>query len=511
LKREHINVFISVAIAIMLATLGCSKKNDLNVRFEMEKLLTQADRLQDQIKQKGPNFSSEDLKSLVDAYSQITTMVKPPRDLSQVKNAPQEKQQTWALASLASTRIGNIYLSQKMYDKAYDSYRVVVDNPATTQVQRNAIINYMALSLEMSKRYPEASAAYDSLAQGYLALVVPASPNMDALDAPIKAAQMWSRSGDITKYQAGMDRARGYFNNLATQYKGTLMESAALGKIAATYIEQKSFLQAITTLQSVPPDSSNHTSPSILLMIADIYMNDLKDYPNAEKSYREFIKFYPTNDRIAPATLGLSLSLYEQGKYSESRKTVAKIDKLPKADQRTVAEGFYLMGLCYEKEDKWDLARGQFDMVQASFPGMNEAFEAAIYKAEHYRISGQKDLAQKAFDDAIVYINRYIAQNAENPVTCARNMGYLVRAYTENGNLENAAEQLALIHQRYPQLPEGKLAPLRLAEIYENNLQNPAKAVEWLKTFINENPTADNLNEVKSHLETLQAHLSSTN
>jgi tetratricopeptide (TPR) repeat protein len=508
LKKYNIRVIILVAVAVLMTISGCSKKTDLSIRFEMEKLLTKADRLQDQIKQKGQNYSSEDMKSLVDAYSQISTMIASPKDILEAKNASKERQQAWAISSLASTRIGNLYLSQKLYDKAFDSYKSVADNPATTQIQRNAIINYMALSLEMSKRFPEAAAIYDTLAEEYLPLIVPASPNMDALDAPIKAAQMWLKAGDDTKYQAGMEKARSYFNNLATQYKGTLMESAALGKIAATYIEQKEFVQAVATLKSVPPDSSTHTSPSILLMIADIYMNDLKDYPNAEKVYREFVECYPTHERIAPATLGVGLSLFEQGKYSDARKSVAKIDKLPKADQRSVAEGFYLAGLCYEKEDKWDLARGQFDMVQASFPGMNEAFESAIYVADHYRISAQKDLAQKAFDDAVAYINKYIVQNAENPVTCARDMGYLVRAYTENGDLDKAAEQLAQIHERYPQLPEGKLAPLRLADIVENNLHNPQKAVEWLKTFVNENPTADNINDVKSHIETLEAHIS---
>jgi TolA-binding protein len=499
---------IAAAFLGMVMLLGCAK-TDIGKRYDMEKMLTNADRLQDQIKQKGKAVSDEDLKQIVDAYSRIAAMIEPPKNSTDVQQASQEKQQTWALASLANTRIGVLYLSLNMYDKAYDILKIIADSPATTPLQKNALLSYMALAQEKLKRYPEAAAIYDSLAQGYLSLVIPDSPNMDALDAPVKLAGMWAKSGNNDKYLAGMDKARDYYNGLVSKFKGTLTESAALGKIAATYIEQQNYPQAIATLRMVRPDSSGHSSPSILLMIADIYMNNLKSYPQAENTYREFVDNYPAHASLAAATLGIGLSLFEQGKYTAARKAVENLDNLPKADSKSVAEAIYLTGLCYEKEDKWELARGQFDIVQTSFPGSNEAFESALYVADHYRIDNQKDLTKKAFDQAVAYINKYVAQNPSDQIACSRALGYLVRAYIENGDLEKGAEQLAHIHELYPQLPEGKLAPLRIADIYENNLHNPAKAVTWLKTFVSENPDAPNLNDVKSHIETLEAHLNS--
>jgi tetratricopeptide (TPR) repeat protein len=496
-----------IVIASTASLVGCGRGGDIGLRFEMEKALSRADRLADQIRQKGKNISDEDLKTLVDAYEEIGSMIPAPKGPAEVQAASQERQQAWALSSLAATRIGILYMERKMYDKGYDYFKSVFDNPATSALQKNAVTAYMALGLDKMKRYPEAAALYDTLATNYLPLIAPDNPNMDALDAPMKAANVWKKAGDKDEYEAGMEKAREYYRKLAQDYEGTLMESAALGKSAASFIEQEKFPQAIEMLRKVPPDTSGHTSPAILLMIADIYLNDLNDYIGSEKTYREFVEYYPDHVRASAATLGIGLSLFEQGRYIPARKAVEGIEKMPRADQKSAAQANYLVALCYEKDDKWEFAKGQFEVVEAAYSGSNEAFEAALYVANHYRIGGNKEMAKKEFDDAVGYINEYVQKNESDPVDCSRALGYLVRAYTENGDMAKAAELLESLHASYPQLPEGKLAPLRLADINENIFHDPQKAATWLRIFINENPDAENINEVRNHLETLEAHL----
>jgi TolA-binding protein len=496
-----------IAFALVAFFIGCGREGDIGLRFKMEKALTRADRLADQVRQKGKNISDEDLKILVGAYEEVTAMIPAPEDILEVQAAPQERQQAWALSSLAATRIGILYMERKSYEKGFDSFKSVYDNPATSALQKNAVTAYMALAMDKLRRFPEAAALYDTLAMNYLTVIVPNNPNMDALDAPMKAADIWKRAGDNVKYLAEMEKARDYYRELAENYRGTLMESAALGKSAAGYIEQQDYPRAIETLRKVPPDTSGHTSPAILLMIADIYMNDLKDYIRAEKTYREFVEFYPDHARTAAATLGIGLSLFGQGKYIPARKAVENIERMPRADQKNAAQANYLIALCYEKDDKWELAKGQFEVVEAAYPGSNEAFEASLYVTNHYRLEGNKDITLKEFNNAINSINDFVRKNVSSPLDCSRAMGYLVRAYTENGDMTRAAEQLELLHARYPQLPEGKLAPLRLADINENVLHDPEKAADWLKIFINENPDAENINDVRNHLNTLENRL----
>jgi tetratricopeptide (TPR) repeat protein len=502
MKKANILWIAALAASIIFA--GCGRKTDVAVRFEMERMLNKADRLQEQLKIKGPVLAEADFKELVAAYSEIGNMVAPAGDDAEVRNASEEKRQAWSLASLAVTRIGTLYLDMKIYDKAFEYFKSVADNPASSPTQRNAVMSYMALSLERLGRFAEAAAFYDSLAQGYISIVKPDNPNMDALSAPLKSAEMWGRLGDKDKYLADMDKARNYYKDLMNKYGGSQVGSAAIGKMAASFLQQNDYPQAIDILKNVRDDSTGQVSAGVMLMIADIYLNKMEDYVSAEKTYSQFAEFYPNNKELPAAKLGLGLSLYGQENYGSARKSIDGIEKLPKVDQQTVAQAYYLTALCYEREDKWDLARGQFELIETSLIGTDQAFESALYIPNYYRSRGKTELAQKAFEAAENYINRYAEQNKNDAVATARALGYLVRAYMENNDFSKAAEKLIFLHDHYPQSPEGKFAPLKLGDIYENSLHDTARTIEWLRKFIKENPDAADIDKIKSHIQALE-------
>jgi tetratricopeptide (TPR) repeat protein len=471
----------------------------------MERMLSEADRLQDRLLLKNRNLTEAEQQQLVDAYSAIAAKATPPPNSSEAQSASDDKKQTWAIGSLALTRIGILYLNNEKSEKAYESFKAVFDNPATTAVQKNAVTSYMANIMEKMSRYSDAAMLYDTLATGYIPIIVPQNPNMDALEAPIKAANMWDKAGNPEKSNSSMESARKYYSLLAEKYKGTLMEPAAIGKIAATYIQQQRYTEAIDIMKSVKDDSSGQISPGVLLMIGDLYMKYLKDYTSAERIYRDFVQLYPDNQDLGTAKLGVGLSLFEQTKYREARKAVEDIEKMPKAKPQVIVQSIYLIAMCFDHEDKWELAKGQLEYIQSSFAGTNESFDAGLYLVNHYRTRGLPDIKQKEFNDQVEYINKFINMNNSDISSVSRAMGYLVRAYSENNQMDKATEQLILLHDRYPQLPEGKFAPLRLSDIYENVLFDSAKAVNWLKIFLNDNPDAGDRDKVKAHIEELEA------
>ncbi|GAF71961.1 unnamed protein product, partial [marine sediment metagenome] len=246
-------------------------------------------------------------------------------------------------------------------------------------------------------------------------------------------------------------------------------------------------------------------SPTILMRIADIYMNNLRDFRKAEQTYREFISSHPDDRQLGSAYLGLGFSLYERRKFAESRKAVGNIEKLPQADQEIVLEANYLIALCYDAEGKWELSKGQLDYIQGSFPGTDKAFEAALYIANRYRSKGQTELTRKAYDDAEKYISRYADQTGGNILSVSRAMGYLVRCYIEQEDYDRATQTLMQLYQSFPQLPEGRFAPLKLADLYENAIFDTTRAVYWLRAFVDSNPENENLETLKARIRRLEA------
>jgi len=503
-SKQFLTLLI-VAIWSSVALDGCGQKTDIAIRFEMEKMMTDADRLSRELSIKGPSLSEEDLNTLVEAYAAITLKILPPGDSLEVANASDAEKEAWALVSLANTRIGALYLDHKMYDKAIYHFGAVIDHPAAGDLQKNAIIYYIAIAKEKAGRYLEAEVFYDSLANGYRRIVEPDSPNLDALSAPIKAAEMWLMAGNPREFGKRLDKARAYYNDLIQEYPDSPLESAAIGKLAASYLRQRRFAEAIEILESTRDENTGLISPNILMRIADIYMNNLKDFRKAEQTYREFISSHPDDRQLGSAYLGLGFSLFELRMFAESRKAVGNIEKLSQANQQTVLEANYLIALCYDNEGRWELSKGQLDYIQGSFPGTDKAFEAALYIANRYRSRGQTELAQKAYDDAEKYISRYVDQTGASSVSVSRAMGYLVRCYIEQEDYDRATQTLMQLYQSFPQLPEGRFAPLKLADLYENVIYDTARVLYWLRAFVDSNPENDNLEAVKARIRRLEA------
>jgi len=502
MKTISINLAILVSLTVLLG--GCGKKTDLAIRYEMEQKLNEADRLQDRFNIIGMDYSEINLNSLVKAYTKVIKMTDLPGDSIKVLKASNELKQTWELALLANTRIGVLYQNKKDYDKSYSFFKIVADSPAANITQRSAAIIYMASCKENSGQYKDAIKLYEKLAENYKHFIEPQNPNLDALNAPIRVADMWLALGDKQKYETSLEQARQYYRQLKAPYPDTPFESAVLGKMVATYIKQNQFGQAVRTLEETRNHNTGLLSPRVLMILADIHMNNTHDYRQAEKAYREFVNSYPEDKEIGPMTVGLSMSLFERGKYKEARDAVKNIEKLPSVKNTTVAEAYYLIALSYEKESRWEQAIGQFDLLMATFPGTDKAFEAGLYVANRYLISGQEKLANQKFEETAEYIKKYTDPGTSNAPQAAHAYGYLVRCYTEMHDLDRTIEALDELASLYPLTPEGRMAPLKLADIYENELNNRTKAVEWLEKFIKNNPEADDLDQIQTHIKRLR-------
>lgn len=495
---------ILILIAVIGLLLNCGQKSDLAVRYEMEKKLSEADYLQEQYSLKSSGLTKGDLSDLVRAYQDVTDMAALPVNSDEIKTASKELQESWSLALLANTRIGILYQNHREYDKAYDFFGLVAACPTADSLQVATVLYFMAICKESAGKYEEASALYDSLAEMYATTAVARTPNLNALSAPIKSAEMWLLMNNKDKHDLKLEQARTYYNKLREKFPGTPLEFTAIGKIVATYLRQNRHDKGIDVLKTAKDKETGLLSPNILLMIADIQMNQTRQHNEVEKTYREFIRLYPEHEKLGQVRFGLGLSLYKQGKYPQARKAVKDIQRIPRISSVVVAEAYFLVALCYEKEDRWEKAIGQFDLIQGTFPGTDKAFEAGLYVANRYSEKGQTKLAMQSYNETAEYIKKYTNPETSNPVSTSRALGYLIRCYTEIGDYEKAVENLILSHERYPELPEGRLAPLRLADMYEVELKDNKKAIEWLIIYLQKNPYDKNKDKITTHIDELK-------
>ena len=73
----------------------------------------------------------------------------------------------------------------------------------------------ITISKEQAREYLTAASFYDSLALEYLEVLIPDKPNLDALDAPLKKAEMKLIAGDFIAFEEDLKSARQYYNMLS--------------------------------------------------------------------------------------------------------------------------------------------------------------------------------------------------------------------------------------------------------------------------------------------------------
>jgi len=499
MKRAFI---LSVGLILVLAFSGCKGKSDAGLRFDMEKWLAQADELKQKMSEKDQPLTSAEYDSLFAAYGKVAKAAKAPADSIQIARASAEKRQAWTIAALAQTRIGLLHLEKRDFAKAYGSFKSVYDNPITTPIQRNAVKSYMAVAKEKARDYRAAAQLYAELAREYLPLIVPQNPNMDALGGMIKSAELYRKAGDIASFDSMLERAREYYGRLEKEYPGTQIANVAVGKRIAAYLQQDRFKEAIAALEITRIDSTGELPPQILLMIGDIQMNNLKEYSQAELTYRKFLKAYPSDPKSSAAKIALALSLYEQSRFAEARNALKDMEGRQTNNPLSM-EADYLTALCYEKEGQWDKALAKLNFIQATYPGSEKGFESALYIANYYKQKGDPKLSARAFSQAEEYIKKYCDPATSNPAVAARAQGYLVRCYLEMGNFQAAAAELKTLHEKFPKTTEGMFAPLKLADLYENVLHDEKQAAEWLRIFAEKNPDVDNIEQINAHIAAL--------
>ncbi len=503
-RYQNILIFLILMLLAFLFINGCGGKEDLTVRYRAEELLSKADRLKEQLFISGTDYSNDDFNRLREAYEMVINAVDLPLNQTEVEVASEEIKQAWAVALLANTRIASLYLDRREYDSAFVYYQKVAINPAVDNLQRNVVYRHMAYVREKAGDFEKAAALYDTVSIGYIELLNPARPEMEAVSAPISRAEMYRYMGDNRRFNEGLESARTYYRQIIEDYPGSNIAEISLGKIAASFLLQGQYNEALKILKSAGKDEESRLKPGTLLLISDIYMNNMKDYTGAEKYYREFINLYPDHTDKPKALLGLGLAFYEKGRYKEAKDTVGKIEKIRGASDQIVAQAFNLTALCYEAEGNWQLAEGQLEFIKATFPGNRIAYEAALYIVSHYRSHGSEKGVEREFNEAVDYIKGFVESASLNSVAAAQAAGYLARAYIENGDIETAIEQLKKLYYKYPLTPDGLMAPLKIADLYENVLHDNQSAVEWLDTYIKDNSSRGDLKDVKAHIENLR-------
>lgn len=196
--------------------------------------------------------------------------------------------------------------------------------------------------------------------------------------------------------------------------------------------------------------------PARITQADDIAMfelgNDLlqeQNYPKALEAYNSFVKENPEH-RLIPAAKWTMANIYTtiNKDYEKAAELLKKIvTENPKTDWEIY--GYYHLGNCFEEQKKWEKAAQVYQpaIQKLSASGEDGVTQTRVRSLKRRLLSCYRNMNDHA---GIIGIYREIL--TENPAASSANEDqfHLAQAYLEMNNPKEAAENFALVVERYP-------------------------------------------------------------
>jgi tetratricopeptide (TPR) repeat protein len=222
-----------------------------------------------------------------------------------------------------------------------------------------------------------------------------------------------------------------------------------------------------------------------------------------ENEIKKLLKKYPDTEVAKTANIKLAEFYIAYKKYGQA---LAQADKAIKKYEKNTgisSMAYFLKGVAYEKQDKWQSALKEYHLVRDSYRDTQLGMRMPIYIANYYSQKGKNAQAEEAYGEAARFYENIEKENSKKPLGYMASL-FLVQTYIKADNFERAAGAVEETLKKYfSQMALVQLLPL-VETIIVTKLKNPERAVEIYKTILAKSKD-EKLNKVlQARVEALQ-------
>jgi len=479
---------ICLVLFVALFLSGCSEDSHRRIVYQAQKLYHQAERLRSTLQIRGETDSPGDDQRLRQAYGKTSSFCFENFANIPANEFPQDHKDLQSVAFLAVNRLAQLYYAADDYDS------VIVVCQKLLNLTRLDGMPLLSTRLSIARAL-QALGNLEGAMEIYYSLMDTFYPPVDnsgniiieVLNLPLEISRLFRFVDDDDR---GAERSRAaiaYYKRLIDEWPDSDLEMAARENLAWIYFEEEDWDKAIENLQLLTGVVEDEIGLEASMMIAYITANGEKKYNRAIAIYDSLLAV-AADTTIRPIIhLQRGITYFEKGDYEKCREIMEFLsDEHPgffgssPLPQKYIARSF-------EKLGDWRRAEGEYRWLTETRPTSEDAFDAFLTIAEHYRRIGDKSGADKWYRKAEEF---YLKMASERPGTAieATAYSYLAEIARRKRNWDQAIGHLARIHEIYPGSELGRKALLSAVSVYREKLDQPAKAdslINILKAELN--------------------------
>lgn len=222
--------------------------------------------------------------------------------------------------------------------------------------------------------------------------------------------------------------------------------------------------EAVAMLARFASDYPKHPLAPRALFDAAVYLEDVKQFPQALSRYREVVDRYPQNEELAPVAL-------------------------------------FRQAMLEERSGDWNGAKATLESIPVKYPRSQAGVEAPFTVAMRYYARGDKEAAKTALARAVNVYRDMVARDSTSVYAPVCRF-YIVRALLSLGEWDQAlgaVDEMALRNPRHPFTADALLEGARVANANHQRDRAAGYLQQYLENFPN-SPVAAQVRRDKDRL-----------
>jgi TolA-binding protein len=252
--------------------------------------------------------------------------------------------------------------------------------------------------------------------------------------------------------------------------------------LVSTYLLSGKWKEARNTIREMRKLYEDEADiPGLLYLEARVELDGFGDRESAISIFDRIIDGYPGSKEAPTALLMKGNILLDGEKYQDAAKAYNKVLEDYRSSGPEAVEAQWQLAILEERRNNWVEASLHYKSVYTDYPTTIQGLEAPLRIAAHYRATGEAEALEAAYERAAEHYKRLSSMQYSEMVRIVAEE-YNVRALIEQQRWKEAASRLLALPGEYPQYHRFKENCLMAASIYENELGDPGRAAEILKS-----------------------------
>ncbi len=421
--------FLTLGILATLVFMwGCTDR-----RYMSERMFWHAERKVAEIMKEsdGRKLSDARLKEVIDLYEEVA------------ESYPLEP-----VAANIRFVLSRIYFAQGKTDQARRELTHVIQNfSSNTDVATRAYFG-IGNVYESERRWDKAEEEYEKLIDIYPLSTL-------GLSTPIYIVQHYQKAGDLAGQEKAYAKALKGYQGLLDQYQGTSVMPVIQDHMASLHILMGKPREALKLWdRTLKEYDEGPVAAKAYISKGGVYEQQMKDLPKAIGVYKEFLQKFPDADIAKTVQYRVGRLYLANEQLKEAKEVFYSVIAGYPDQEKLVTSSYAGLAQCYRKEANTEKVIEMYEKIVEEFPHSAAAIAIPFLTAQYYDEIKYSSKAKVAYAEAISVYNQMLeAKKGRSEKEKDAAMHFLALSHIKSQNWDDALVYLRQLIERHPNNP----------------------------------------------------------